>query len=515
MASNTIARVKALLATLSPEQLREVDQLVTDGAPIWQPLPGPQTMAYESEADIIGYGGAAGGGKTDLACGLALTRHTVSAIFRREATQLTGIIDRLTQILGSTQGYNGQQKIWRLPNAQIEFGSVPHAGDERRHQGRPKDLLVLDEATNFLESQARFLMGWVRTTIPGQRCRVLLPFNPPTTTEGQWVIQFFAPWLVEENPNPAKDGELRWFATIDGRDTEVESGEPFRHKGELIVPLSRTFIRSNLDDNPFLLETGYGATLQSLPEPLRSQMMRGDFKAGMQDDPWQVIPSEWVKAAQLRWRPKEAKGAMDSLGVDVSRGGRDETIIAPRHGTWFDEMIVRPGTESPDGPTVASQVVAVRRDRAVVHIDMVGWGSSPYDFLVANNIQTVGVNGAAKSFEVAREGNLRFTNLRAEVWWRMRESLDPTNPDPIALPPDPKLRADLCAPKWKLAPGGIRVELKEEIIKRIGRSPDRGDAVCLANLATPKDESLPGRNAGTGRSGMTIHDYDPLAEEDE
>jgi hypothetical protein len=380
---------------------------------------------------------------------------------------------------------------------------------ELKHQGRPKDFLGLDEATNFLKSQALFLMGWVRTTKPGQRCRRVMTFNPPTTTEGQWVIEFFAPWLVEEHPNPAKDGELRWFATIDGKDTEVEDGQTFRHKGDLIVPLSRTFIRSNLDDNPFLAETGYGATLQSLPEPLRSQMMRGDFQAGMQDDRWQVIPSEWVKLAQLRWRPKDAKGPMDSIGADVSRGGRDETIISRRHGVWFDELLAQPGTASPDGPTVAGQVVQARRDQCPVHIDIVGWGSSPYDFLVENNVQTIGINGASKSFGVAKEGEIAFANLRAEVWWRMREALDPTTPDPIALPPDPKLRADLCAPKWRLTQRGIQVELKEEIIKRIGRSPDRGDAVCMANIATPKDAALPWNRQG----GKLIHDYDVLDED--
>lgn len=485
--------IRDLVSYLTPDERQEIDQLLTVGAPVWQPLPGPQTMAYESEADIIGFGGAAGGGKSDLMCGMALTQHRVSAIFRREATQLTGIIDRLRELVGSNDGFNGQQKIWRLDGRQIEFGSTPHAGDETKYQGRPKDFLGIDEAPNFLESQVRFLMGWVRTTTPGQRTRTLMTFNPPTTAEGQWVIQFFAPWLVEEHPNPAKPGELRWFATIDGKDTECASGEPFRHNGELITPQSRTFIPSNINDNPYLVGTGYVAQLQSLPEPLRSQMLKGDFKAGVEDDPWQVIPTEWVKAAQARWQPRDAKKPMDSMGVDVSRGGRDETIISRRHGTWFDELLEQPGTASPDGPAVASQVVAARRDQAPVHIDVVGWGSSPTDFLNANGVHTVAVNGASGALGVTKEGNLEFSNRRAEIWWRMRETLDPLNPDPIALPPDPKLRADLCAPKWKLLHKGIQIEAKEDVIKRIGRSPDRGDAVCLANMITAKKDAAEDR----------------------
>ena len=472
--------------------------------PIWVPLPGPQTMAYESAADIIGYGGAAGGGKTDLACGLALTRHTVAAIFRREATQLTGVIDRLTAILGNRNGYNGSEKIWRLKGRQVEFGSTPHAGDEKRYQGRPKDLLVIDEAANFLESQVRFLAGWVRTTKSGQKCTMLLIFNPPTSAEGQWVIRFFAPWLEKNHPNPAQPGELRWFATVDGKDVEVAGPEPFGHQGETIQPLSRTFIPSRISDNPYLMGTGYMATLQSLPEPLRSQMLTGDFAAGMEDGAWQIIPSAWVKAAQDRWQPRSAKGVMDSIGVDVSRGGRDETIISRRHGAWFDELICTPGTASPDGPSVAGQVLAQRRDRAPVHIDIVGWGSSPYDFLNTNGVQTIGVNGAStQGLGVTKDGGLSFFNRRAEILWRVREALDPDNPQPISLPPDPQLAADLCAPTWTMTARGIQVEAKEDIIKRIGRSPDRGDAVAMALIDTRKRdaEASPPRDAYDFGSG--------------
>jgi hypothetical protein len=48
------------------------------------------------------------------------------------------------------------------------------------------------------------------------------------------------------------------------------------------------------------------------------------------------------------------------------------------------------------------------------------------------------------------------------------------------LPPDRELLIDLCAPTWKLTPRGIQVEAKEDLIKRIGRSPDKGDAVVYA-----------------------------------
>lgn len=510
------------LKDMTPAESEIVDRILRQYAPIWAPLDGPQRQAYNSLADVLGYGGAAGGGKTDLAIGKALTQHTRSAIFRREATQLIGVYDRVEKILGNRDGYSSRTNTWRVPgtNRVLEFGSTPHAGDETKHQGRPKDLLVLDEATNFLQSQVRFLMGWVRTTIRDQRTCVLMTFNPPTDSDGLWIIEYFAPWLSDLHKNPAMPGELRWYITHGGQDHEVDGPDPVDVEGEPLplIPQSRTFIPSKVTDNPYLVGTNYMSQLQAMPEPLRSQMLYGDFKAGLGDDPWQVIPTSWVEQAMARWKKRDRKGVMDSMGVDVARGGIDHTVIARRHGTWFDEPIRKPGQQSPDGPTVAAYVIAARRNQAVVHIDVVGWGSSPHDFLTGNGVQSVGVNGASGATGVTDDrASLRFANRRAEIWWRMREALDPDRDNGIELPPDPQLKADLCTPKWKLTVRGIQVEAKEEIIKRIGRSPDDGDAYVLANIATPKWEIDP-RYAGADSlpdqhplDGHTANDYDPYS----
>lgn len=461
-------------------------------------------MAYNSDADIIGYGGAAGGGKTDLACGKAITQHQKCLILRREATQLTGIIDRFTELLGGRDGYNGAEKIWRLDGRQIEFGSTPHLNDWNKYQGRPHDLLVFDEAANFLEEQVRALTGWLRSVDPKQKCQALLTFNPPTSVEGRWIVDYFAPWLDKKHPNRASPGELRYFAMVDGVEIETPTKEPFLHDGVEITPMSRTFIPSRITDNPYLMGTGYMATLQSLPEPLRSQMLNGDFEAGMKDDIWQVIPTAWVELAQARWEKPKKIPPMDSLGVDVARGGEDETIIYRRHGMWFDEAIAYPGKETPDGPAVAGQVIAAKRDGAPIHIDVIGVGSSPYDFL-RDTQQTIGVNVAEASFSRDRSGTLSFFNLRSELIWRVREALDPTNNTGIALPPDKKLLGDLCTPKWSLSGKKIKVQSREEIVKELGKSPDYLSALALALIDTPKLKDM------KALLGKASEDYDPYS----
>jgi hypothetical protein len=388
----------------------------------------------------------------------------------------------------------------------IEFAGLDNPNDHQKWQGRPHDLKAYDEVTEQREMQVRFTMGWTRSKDAAQRCRVLMTFNPPTTTEGRWVIDFFGPWLDDKHPHPAKPGELRWYTTIKGADVACIGPEPFvLFRGEqvfdfdpaefspekIITPRSRTFVPSRVTDNYFYVRSGYIQTLQSMPEPLRSQMLEGDFSAGVEDDPWQVIPSAWINAAMARWEPREAKGIMDSLGVDPAAGGADNMVIYPRHGDWFDRPTRIPGREIPQeraGPLAAAHVISHRRDRAVVHADVIGWGLSCVNFLTANDVQTVPVNFANGSTARTADGTLGFFNTRAEVIWRMREALDPQSPAPIALPPEPMLARDLASYKWELRPGGIFILSKEAQKKALGHSPDDGDACCLANLTTPKQE---------------------------
>lgn len=498
------AEILEILPYLTADERAEINRLLGADKTIWRPLPGPQLMAYRATADIIGYGGAAGGGKSDLAVGKALTQHQKILVLRREATQLTGIIDRFTELLGGRDGYNGAERIWRLPTRQIEFGSTPNVDDWNKYQGRPHDLVVFDEAANFLESQVRALLGWLRTTTPGQRCQALLTFNPPTSADGRWIIEFFAPWLDPKHPNPAQPGELRWFAMVDGKELEVVDNTPFKHGGDLITPMSRTFIPSRVSDNPHLMGTGYMATLQALPEPLRSQMLYGDFQAGIEDDPWQVIPTAWVEAAMARWSLPAKLEPMDSLGVDVARGGRDNTIIARRHGMWFNTPLVYAGSATPDGPSVAGLTIAASRDHAPIHIDIIGVGASPYDFLNEAKQPVFGINVSEKSLASDRSGRLRFFNQRSQYWWQFREALDPANNTGIALPPDRQLLGDLCAPNWRLSGSTIQVEDRDGIVARIGRSPDWASAYVLALIDTPKRGVLP-----AGKRDEPRREYDP------
>ncbi len=486
MSLSALTELEALLAEMPAAQKAALDKtLAKELSLLWRPNPGPQLDACFSRADEVFFGGQAGGGKTDLAVGLALTNHRRSLILRRFNKDAEKIVPRVEEIVGHRDGYNSKYQRWRIDGRQIEFSGCEMEADKQRFKGDPHDLIVFDEGTDFLESQYRFIIGWNRSADPSQRCRVMVTSNPPTTADGLWVIQYWAPWLDPAHSNPAKPGELRWFTTVGGVDLEVDGPGPHVIDGEPepVMARSRTFIPSRLSDNPDLSGTGYASVLAALPDELRRAYRDGDFGVSLKDAAFQVIPTSWIVEAQNRWTPALPEGfAMTAIGGDVSFGG-DTTQLAPRYGGWFAPLVSIVGEDTKDGSLVAARIVQIRRDRCSVVIDMGGgYGGAVSLRLADNGIEPIPFNGANSSVERANDGsNLQFANKRAEAHWRLREALDPNQEGGsiIALPPDAELKADLAAPTWKLTPRGILVESKEDIRKRIGRSPDKGDAVVM------------------------------------
>ena len=213
----------------------------------------------------------------------------------------------------------------------------------------------------------------------------------------------------EDNPGP--------YIHIDDDGEEVE-----------ILPHSRTFIPASLSDNPYLSGGQYKATLQALPKELQRSLLKGIFTKSFQDDPWQVIPSAWVEASFKRWeeweRDGKLLGPMLVLGADISRGGKDKTTLAPFHGRWFGPLINFEGVDIQDGPAAAAQIITHLKNNAWVHIDALGVGTSPYDCL-KNSVNVYPVGGGEATDELDKSGNMAFKNVRALMYWQMREALKP------------------------------------------------------------------------------------------
>ena len=144
---------------------------------------------------------------------------------------------------------------------------------------------------------------------------------------------------------------------------------------------------------------------------------------------------------------------------------------------------------------VAGEVHArQRRDPGlIVSIDTIGEGAGVYSRLEelggseSRNVISCKYSAGAKLRE--REltditGQYRFANLRAYLFWAVRDWLNPKNDTGAMLPPDSILAEEMTEVRWSFrSDGRIIIEKKDEIKSRLGRSPDRFDA--LANTFYP------------------------------
>ena len=453
---------------------------------VFIPTPGPQTEAYLSEADVLLFGGSPGGGKTALECGLALNAHTRSLIVRKNFVDLVGVLHTLDNIVGKENCYTGGNRpVYKKPGGGIvEFMGMGENLDSK--QGNPHDLICIDESAQLPENQVRMLLGWLRTDVAGQRCRVVLGSNPPLDSTGDWLVEYFAPWLDPQHAHPAAEGELRYFLpNEDGiGDRECGRDDTLQIYGVEVSAQSRTFISSRFTDNPYYDPAQYAKSLAGLPDEARRILMSGNFLMDRIDDTWQTIPTEWLREAQRRWTSKPAPGIpMCCIGQDVAQGGNDNTVLAIRYDGWYAPLVVAPGKETPDGKAAAALVMRHRRDRCKVVVDIGGgWGGDCYAHLRENGIDAKSYMGVKSSLKRTEDGTLKFFNVRSEAYWRFREALDPSQEhgSPIMLPQDSVMVADLCAPKYEIGGNGIKIESKESVCQRLGRSTDRGDAVVMA-----------------------------------
>ena len=166
-------------------------------------------------------------------------------------------------------------------------------------------------------------------------------------------------------------------------------------------------------------------------------------------------------------------------------------MLARRYSTWYDRLEVIPGAEMPDANANAIQVLRAVASGGYAVIDANGIGAATYHLAAAHVQQRARAFAGSDPTDARdRSGALSFVNVRAAAYWAFREALDPANGLDVALPPDRELRVELCAARWQVQAGGVRIEPKDELVRRLGRSPDLADAVVMAWWNDPTAERL-------------------------
>lgn len=445
---------------------------------------------------------------TDLMVGMVastLSPHKKAIVFRSTYPEHKDFIERVRQVAPDSVYKGGNaQKFENLPGGKtLELGSVANFSAAQKYRGRPHDLKLFDELPKMPEEVYTFLIGWARTAEKNVPVRVVSAGNPPTNADEEWVIRRWRPWLDHNHPNPAQDGELRWFATLDGEDTEItpeisedgSKGIPFDYTLEdgrvlTVKPTSRTFIGARLTDNPYLMATNYEQVLQNMPEPYRSQLLEGKFVQNTDNDVWRVIPVAWVDQAFDRWdeleksgEVKKSRNADVAYGLDVAEGGQDETVHTKITGNivqWQEAIKL-------DDTMAIAHIVSDRmkeNPRAPIGVDVIGVGLGVGQRLKQMGRRVLPIKGSRKSTKKDSTSTYGFYNKRSEMWWKLREALDPDSESPLALPRSKKLKEELTSVRYEVVVRGgydvVRVQNKDDVRRKLRRSPDYANSLMYA-----------------------------------
>jgi hypothetical protein len=237
--------------------------------------------------------------------------------------------------------------------------------------------------------------------------------------------------------------------------------------------------------------------------PLFLSRARGISPAQSQDS---LINIEWCRNAFERWDAlTDSRGKLivdnikgeKGLGVDVANSEfGDKASLCYGKGVVCLKV---DDFQCPDSNKLGHQVYQILKDECIkpsfVGIDGVGVGAGTVNTLREHGVGGRNINLQSGNAPVYWVGEEKFKNLRAQMWWQLREDL---RLNIIALPNDEELFADIVTPKWFTQNNLIVVESKETIKKRLGRSPNKGDSLVYWNWVRNQGKySIPIASAGT------------------
>ena len=214
--------------------------------------------------------------------------------------------------------------------------------------------------------------------------------------------------------------------------------------------------------------------------PMYISRVRGEFPKDADDG---VVPYSWAVEC---WTPHEEEPPADAvreLGVDVGAGG-DFTVVIGRHGK---KAMYHDTNRSSDPEEVAEFVIAAARKLNVsaVKVDYAGIGFG-ITGMVRKALRNEGVRVVGVSVGKKSRWPDKFRNLRSELWWEVGRELSRTCGWDLSELND-EILDQLTKPTYELDNlDKVMVEKKEDLIKRIGRSPDDADALLLAFYSPAK-----------------------------
>lgn len=321
------------------------------------PQAGPQTMFMASSADIVIYGGAAGGGKTYALLLEALRHKDVKGfggvIFRKNFTQITaegGLWDASNKIFSQVPDAHSRKTPkyhWRFySGAKLHFAHLDREEDLQAWQGTEIAYLGFDELTHFTKHQFLYMLSRNRSTC-GVKPYVRCTCNPDSDS---WVAEFISWWIDQDTGYPIRErsGIVRYMCVLNN--VIRWGGSPEELEKEYNIPStdckSVTFIASRLEDNKILMQSdpSYLSNLKAMTEVDMERLLYGNWKIKAQagrffkrtqipvDGYLTQIPDDvlyWCRAWDLAATDEDENGDADyTAGVLIGRRKNGRFIVA-------------------------------------------------------------------------------------------------------------------------------------------------------------------------------------------
>lgn len=288
-----------------------------------EPQKGPQEAFLTSKADIVIYGGAAGGGKT-FGLLLQALKHIDNpgfngVIFRRTSSDIRkegSIWDQSRGLYPIAGGHPREQMLdWTFPSgASITLSGLQHESDLEDWKSSQICYLAFDELTTFTERMFWYMFSRNRSTC-GVRPYIRGGTNPDPDS---WVYNLVGPWVNPEHPKyGARDGEVLWIKREDDEIKWVPEGT----QGAKSI----TFIKALVFDNKILTDANpeYVDSLEMLNNPDKQALLHGS---------WQPIEDKralWKRSdiAAGRIGPSEfvREGSRIVIGLDPATTSKEKT----------------------------------------------------------------------------------------------------------------------------------------------------------------------------------------------
>lgn len=337
---------------------------------------------------------------------------------------------------------------WLVGGRLVGMGRKPPDYSESAFQGihRRFVLVILDEACGI----PAWLWTAVETITTGDECRIMAIGNPDDpNSHFRFLCQ----------------GRPGWESI------KISCFDSPNFTGEEVPQALRGLLTSRqwAEDR----EAEWGSD-----NPLYIAKVLGQFPT---DNPWSVVRMSDVSSCRIG-TPRAANELVPvELGVDVG-GGLDETVIRERRGM----VAGREWRELSDQPeTISRLILRALKDTGAtsVKIDAIGIGNGVVGEM--KNLKAAGVHNAkiygVKVSEKAHDP-VNYFNLRSQLWWDVGRLLSQDRAwDLSRMDNADNTVAQLLESHYEHdLKGRIKVEPKDDIRKRLGRSPDSADALLLA-----------------------------------